>query len=158
MNAASFPSVITLLTLDRIRVDAAVSSRDELFQMVAALFASEELSEKEIARALKAREALASTALGHGVAIPHGRIKGLLDARTAFFRTAQPIAFNAPDGKKVSLFFILLVPEHATEYHLKLLAELAQMTNDHQFREALRDAPNANVVCDLLKRQAVLDV
>lgn len=147
-------SVIALLTPDYIRVDADIDSRDALFQAVGAMFASEALSAQEIVQALKTREALGSTALGQGIAIPHGRIKGLPKARAAFIRPAQPVAFNAPDGKKVSLFFILLVPAQATERHLQLLAELAQMTGSRKFREALRTAPNTAAVCELLHRQA----
>lgn len=147
-------SVIALLTPDRIRVDADIDSRDALFAAVGAMFASKELGAQEIVQALKTREELGSTALGQGVAIPHGRIKGLPEAQAAFIRPTQPIAFNAPDGKKVSLFFVLLVPAQATERHLQLLAELAQITGSQKFREALRVAPDAAVVCELLRQQA----
>ena len=74
---------------------------------------------------LFAREKLGSTGLGQGIAIPHGRIKGLKDALGAFVRPRQPIPFDAPDGKPVSLVFVLLVPEQATEKHLQILSELA---------------------------------
>jgi mannitol/fructose-specific phosphotransferase system IIA component (Ntr-type) len=60
---------------------------------------------------LAAREKLGSTGLGQGIAIPHGRIKGLKQARGAFVRLHQPVAFDAPDGKPVSQVFVLLVPE-----------------------------------------------
>ena len=152
MSLAS-SSVIALLTSDRIQVNADIDSRDALFQEVGTLFANEQLSTAEIVRALKTRETLGSTALGQGVAIPHGRIKGLPEAQAAFIRPTQPIAFNAPDGKKVNLFFILLVPAQATERHLQLLAELAQMTSSRKFREALCAAPGAAAVCALLRQQ-----
>ena len=86
---------------------------------------------------LFARERLGSTGLGQGVAIPHGRIKGLKDALGAFLRLAQPVPFDAPDGKPVSLVFVLLVPEKATEKHLQILSELAQMFSDRALREAM---------------------
>ncbi|HXF78123.1 MAG TPA: PTS sugar transporter subunit IIA, partial [Usitatibacter sp.] len=89
------------------------------------------------------REKLGSTALGYGVAIPHGRIKTLKEPACAFVRTAVPIPFEAPDGQPVSLVFAMLVPEHATEAHLELLSELAQMFSDAGLREALAAAPDA---------------
>ena len=66
---------------------------------------------------------------------PHGRIKGLKEALGAFVRLAQPVPFDAPDGGPVSLVFVLLVPEKATEKHLQILLELAQMFSDKALRE-----------------------
>jgi len=86
---------------------------------------------------LFARERLGSTGLGQGVAIPHGRIKGMKEAVGAFFRLAQAVPFDAPDGLPVSLAFILLVPQQATEQHLQILSELAQMLSDREFRALL---------------------
>jgi PTS system nitrogen regulatory IIA component len=81
--------------------------------------------------------------LGQGIAIPHGRIKGLAKAIGAFARLAVPIAFDAPDGKPVGQVFVLLVPEHATEEHLQLLSELAQMFSERMFRDKLVAAGSA---------------
>jgi PTS system nitrogen regulatory IIA component len=75
--------------------------------------------------------------LGQGIAIPHGRIRGLKEALGAFVRLKSPIPFDAPDGKPVAQVFVLLVPEQATERHLQLLSELAQMFSDSRFRENL---------------------
>ena len=86
---------------------------------------------------------MGSTGLGLGIAIPHGRIKGLKQARGAFFRLATPVPFDAPDGQDVDLVFVLLVPEAASEHHLQLLSELAQMFSDKAFREKLSAAPDA---------------
>jgi PTS system nitrogen regulatory IIA component len=77
------------------------------------------------------------------VAIPHGRIKGLKETLGAFFRLTTPVQFDAPDGHPVNLLFVLLVPEAATEKHLQLLSELAQMFSDKNFRESLTSAPDA---------------
>ena len=99
---------------------------------------------------LFAREKLGSTGLGQGVAIPHGRIKGLKDALCAFVRLAQPVPFDAPDGAPVSLVFVLLVPEQATEKHLQILSELAQMFSDRALREAMVGAPDAGALHHLI--------
>ena len=104
-----------------------------------------------VAGSLHAREKLGSTGLGQGIAIPHGRIKGLREARGAFARLKSPIAFDAPDGRPVSSVFVLLVPEHATEQHLQLLSELAQMFSDKRFREALAGAPDAAAMYELFR-------
>jgi mannitol/fructose-specific phosphotransferase system IIA component (Ntr-type) len=87
--------------------------------------------------ALFAREKLGSTGLGQGIAIPHGRIKGLKAPVGAFVRLVNGVQFDAPDGKPVGLIFVLLVPEAANEHHLQLLSELAQMFSDREFREQL---------------------
>jgi PTS system nitrogen regulatory IIA component len=100
--------------------------------------------------ALFARERMGSTGLGHGVAIPHGRIKGLKDALGAFVRLAQPVPFDAPDGNPVSLVFVLLVPEKANEKHLQILSELAQMFSDKALREAMSRAPDAAALYELI--------
>ena len=84
--------------------------------------------------------------LGQGVAIPHGRIKGLKEAVGAFVRLAQPVPFDAPDGKPVSLVFLLLVPEQATEQHLRVLSELAQMLSDRELREKLSTGTDAGTL------------
>ena len=82
--------------------------------------------------------------MGEGVAIPYGRIKGLREARAALVRLAEPIPFDAPDGEPVSLIFVLLVPERATDLHLQILSELAQMCSDQTFRERLARAATAD--------------
>jgi PTS system nitrogen regulatory IIA component len=97
-----------------------------------------------IAQSLTAREKLGSTGLGQGIAIPHGRIKGLKEARGAFVRLREPVPFDAPDGKPVSQVFVLLVPEQATDLHLQLLSELAQMFSERAFRDKLGAAASAS--------------
>ena len=92
-----------------------------------------------------------STGLGQAVAIPHGRIKGLKEAVAAFVRLAEPVPFDAPDGRPVQLLFFLLVPEQATQQHLDILSELAQMLSDKSFREELLNAPDAQALHAMLQ-------
>ena len=87
---------------------------------------------------LFARERLGSTGLGHGVAIPHGRIKGLKNPLAAVLRVQQPIPFDAPDEEPVGLLIFLLVPEAATQRHLEILSEIAEMLADRDLRERLK--------------------
>lgn len=105
---------------------------------------------------LFAREKLGSTGLGQGVAIPHGRIKGLKQAAGAFIRLDNPIPFEAPDGQPVSLLFVLLVPETATDLHLQILSELATKFASRQFREDLLKAEDVRAVCALFETRGSL--
>ena len=119
-------------------------ARKRLFEQIGALFeAHSQIARSVVFDSLFARERLGSTGLGQGIAIPHGRIKGLKQAMGAFVRPQQPIPFDAPDGKPVEQVFVLLVPEHATEEHLELLSELAQMFGERTFREQVATAADA---------------
>ncbi|MGZ5078140.1 MAG: PTS sugar transporter subunit IIA [Usitatibacter sp.] len=130
--------VSRLLPLNHVLLGLDVSSKKRLFEQIGLLFEnSRQIPRARVFDSLFDREKLGSTALGFGVAIPHGRIKTLKEPVCAFVRTANAIAFEAPDGQPVNLVFAMLVPEHATEAHLELLSELAQMFSDAQLREAL---------------------
>ena len=142
--------IAELLPQRNVAVGVDAASKRDLFGAIADLFsASGDLARSAVVDALSAREKLGSTGLGQGIAIPHGRIKGLKDARGAFVRLAQPIPFDAPDGRPVGQVFVLLVPEHATEEHLQLLSELAQMFSERTFREQLATADSADELAAL---------
>jgi nitrogen PTS system EIIA component len=132
-------------------IDAPTKTR--LFESAATLFERDTgIARATIVSSLSAREKLGSTGLGQGIAIPHGRLKGLTEARGAFVRLVTPIAFDSPDGKPVSQVFVLLVPEHATDRHLQLLSELAQMFSERAFRERLAAAADPNEVHTLMSQ------
>jgi PTS system nitrogen regulatory IIA component len=133
-----------LLPPANVVLDLEVSSKKRVFEQVGLLFEnSAQIARSRIFDALFAREKLGSTGLGQAVAIPHGRIKGLKEALGAVVRMKQPIPFDAPDGQPVSLIFVLLVPDRATDAHLQILSELAQMFSDRPFRERLLAAATA---------------
>jgi PTS system nitrogen regulatory IIA component len=133
-----------LLPLSHVLVDLQASSKKRLFEQAGLLFENHDgIARSLVFDSLFARERLGSTGLGQGVAIPHGRIKGLKEALGGFIRLAQPIPFDAPDGAPVTLVFVLLVPEKATEKHLQILSELAQMFSDRALREAMAAAKDA---------------
>jgi len=130
--------VSRLLPLNHVLLDLDVSSKKRLFEQIGLLFEnSRQIPRARVFDSLFDREKLGSTGLGYGVAIPHGRIKTLKEPVCAFVRTATPIAFESPDSQPVNLVFAMLVPEHATEAHLELLSELAQMFSDASLRAAL---------------------
>ncbi|OGA66980.1 MAG: PTS IIA-like nitrogen-regulatory protein PtsN [Betaproteobacteria bacterium RIFCSPLOWO2_12_FULL_67_28] len=143
--------VAKLLPPGDVVLDLPVSSKKRLFEQIGLLFENHHgIARNLVFDSLFDRERLGSTGLGQGIAIPHGRIKGLKDALGAFVRLAQPVPFDAPDGKPVSLVFTLLVPEQATEKHLQILSELAQMFSDRDLRDALAGAPDAGTLHRLI--------
>jgi PTS system nitrogen regulatory IIA component len=143
--------VSKLLPPSHVVVDLQASSKKRVFEQAGLLFENQNaIGRSLVFDSLLARERLGSTGLGQGVAIPHGRIKGLKEALGALFRLAQPVPFDAPDGSPVSLVFVLLVPEQATEKHLQTLSELAQMFSDKSLREAMGSAPDAGTLHQLI--------
>ena len=108
------------------------------------------LAPKVITKSLADREKLGSTGLGQGVAIPHGRIKQLQHAAGVFVRTLEPVPFDAPDHEPVRLLFVLLVPEQATDLHLQVLSELAQLFSDRVRRERLLQESDVDQIFQLL--------
>lgn len=144
--------IAELLPVGNVALDVDAATKSRLFDVVAQLFERDiRLPPREIVASLAAREKLGSTGLGQGIAIPHGRLKGLGEARAAFLRLATPIPFESPDGKPVSQAFVLLVPEHATDRHLQILSELAQMFSERPFRERLAAARDPAEVHALIR-------
>ena len=143
--------IAQLLTPSHVIVELDATSKKRVFEQVGVLFENTlHITHNQVFDSLFAREKLGSTGLGQGVAIPHGRIKGLRDAAAAFIRMKEPIPFDAPDGRPVSLICVLLVPEKATDLHLQILSELAQMFSDKNLREGLLTGKDAIEVYQLI--------
>ncbi len=124
-----------------------VSSKKRTFEQVGLIFENNcGIARSVVSENLFARERLGSTGLGHGVAVPHGRIKGLKAPLAAFIRLAQPIPFESPDGQPVSLLIFLLIPDNVTQQHLEILSELAEMFSDEAFRTLLSNTEDAAAV------------
>lgn len=133
-----------ILPATQVLVDVEATSKKRAFEEAGLLFEQlHNLSRATITDSLFARERLGSTSLGHGVAIPHGRIKGLKSPMAALFRLAKPIVFDAPDERPVGLLIFLLVPEAATQKHLEILAEIAEMLSDPDVRKRLINTHSA---------------
>jgi PTS system nitrogen regulatory IIA component len=144
--------VARLVPSTNVVLNLSASSKKRAFEQAALLFENHQgLERARVFDSLFARERLGSTGLGQGVAIPHGRIKGLKEAVAAFVRLAEPVPFDAPDGRPVQLLFFLLVPEQATQQHLDILSELAQMLSDKAFREELTNASDAETLHAMLR-------
>jgi PTS system nitrogen regulatory IIA component len=143
--------ISNLLLPENVLAGFDAGSKKRLFERAGQMFeTSHGVAAAQVFESLFSREKLGSTALGYGIAIPHGRIKGLKDTACAFMRLAQPVDFDAPDNLPVDLLFILLAPAAATDLHLQILGELAQMFSEKEMREKLRHAADSQELHRLL--------
>lgn len=149
-------SLRSILSPSRIAVLDRAAGADDLIDSLSALLCDglEGADRDAVARSLRQRERMGSTAIGHGVALPHGRNEVFEEARAAFVRVREPVGFDAMDGEGVDLLLALSVPAHFTHQHLQLLAEIAERFSDADFRAALRAAPDAESLYALLAGDA----
>jgi len=109
--------------------------------------------ERAVFDVLLERERLGTTGVGHGIAIPHGKLPGLERVHGVFARLERPIDFDAIDEQPVDLIFLLLAPEHAGADHLKALARVSRLLRDQSMCEKLRGSDNADAIYALLTQQ-----
>jgi len=140
-----------ILPLENVVLDLAATSKKRAFEQAGLLFENHHgIARTAVFHSLIARERLGSTALGHHIALPHGRLKNLKEPCAAFIRLADPVRFDASDGRMASLLFFLLVPETATQTHLDMLAEIARLTSDPALRQTLSTEADPVVIHRLL--------
>ncbi|MCK5001698.1 MAG: PTS sugar transporter subunit IIA [Gammaproteobacteria bacterium] len=131
-----------LVSPDSVICNANVVSKKRALELLADLLAKQTEVNKsfDIFQLLTEREKLGSTSLGHGIALPHARTDLCKQAIGVFIRTENGIDFDSPDKQPTDLLFALMVPEHYTDEHLNILAELAGMFNNETFCQNLRSA------------------
>ena len=141
-----------LLSPERTACKANAPSKKRALEKLSELIssASPRVSAIEVFDSLLARERLGTTGVGHGVAIPHGRLKSEDAALGAFVSLEQAIDFDAIDKQPVDLLFALLVPEQSTEEHLQALASIASMFKDDGMRDRLRQAASDSELYELI--------
>ncbi len=134
-----------LITAERIICDSEVTSKKRVIELLSELLATgqADLTARPIFDSLHKRERLGSTGLGHGVALPHGRFSQSQNAIGAFIKLRAGVDFDAIDHQPVDLVFGLLVPDHYTDEHLKILAHLAEMFSDRAFCQQLRQTDSS---------------
>ncbi|MFO7746799.1 MAG: PTS sugar transporter subunit IIA [Orrella sp.] len=146
-----------ILPPENVVLDVPVTSKKRALEQMALLFENNHgLERAGVFDSLFARERLGSTGLGHGVAVPHGRVKQITKPFAAFARLAQPVSFDAPDGLAVDLLLVLVVPEAATQQHLDILAEVAQRLSDTAVVDRLRQETDAGRIHDMLTAGSTL--
>jgi PTS system nitrogen regulatory IIA component len=152
-------NISQILTSDRIRLEDTTSSKKRALEILSEMLAqgAPEASAAAIFDALNRRERLGSTGLGHGVAIPHGRILGIPQAIGAILRLQQGIDYDAPDRQPVDILFALLVPEQSTDEHLELLSQLAEMFSEERYLLRLREIEEPQQLLASLSQQVSSD-
>lgn len=141
-----------ILPADNVLVNVEATSKKRVFEHAGLLFENQHsIARSTVTDNLFARERLGSTGLGHGVAVPHGRVKGLKNPLAAVLRVQNPIPFDAPDDEPVSLLIFLLVPEAATQRHLEILSEIAELLSDRDLREKLKHEADPMAVHRLIQ-------
>lgn len=140
-----------ILPPENIVLDLAATSKKRAFEHAGLLFENHQgVARMSVFHSLLARERLGSTALGHDVAIPHGRLKDLREPHAAFIRLSEPVRFDANDGRTARLLFFLLMPETATQMHLDLLACIARLMSDAEIRHTLAHSNDVAEVHQLI--------
>lgn len=141
-----------IITPDRVELLGDVNSKKRALEEISRLLAAgtSALEADVILASLVSREKLGSTGLGGGVAIPHGRMRGIEDSVGAFIRVNEGLDYEASDGEKVDMIFGLLVPQDCNEEHLKVLAHLAEMFLDEGFCAKARATTDPKVLHELL--------
>ncbi len=131
--------IMDILVKDGAILDLASDTKEAVLEEMARAAAGAEpaLTAERLQEVLMDREALQSTGIGDGVAIPHGKISGLDRIVASFARSVKGVDFESIDGQPTHLFFLLLVPEHSGGQHLKALARIARFFRDVEFRQKL---------------------
>jgi PTS system nitrogen regulatory IIA component len=146
----------TLISSNAVICNNDIRSKKRALELLAELLANEanrtspspeeEIDALEIFQLLTEREKLGSTSMGHGVALPHTRTSLAQHAIGAFLKLENGIDFDSPDEQKTDLIFALMVPEHYTDEHLKILAYLATLFNNENFCEAIRSSSDTQEI------------
>ena len=130
-------------------------SKADVIEELAGVFARDhgEIDRQRLIQALEDRERLNSTALGDGVAIPHGKLPGLKRVLAAFGRSLAGVDFQSLDGKPTHLFFLLVAPEDSAGAHLKALARISRLLKEETFRRRLMEAPSARDLFETIRTE-----
>lgn len=145
-----------LFSADTMICDLAVTSSKQLFREITkTMIDAHGLTAKgvvcrDVISAATDRERLGSTGVGNGVALPHARIEGMDRVVTAFVRLAEPLDFDAVDGRPVDLVCFLLAPADCGGAHLRALARVSRLLRRPETRQRLRAAPNADALYAIL--------
>ncbi len=134
--------IMDILVRDAVILDLASGAKDDLLAEMTRSLASAEpgVDADQLLQVLRDREALQSTGIGEGVAIPHGKLAGLDRLVASFARSVEGVDFDSIDGQTTHHFFLLVVPEHSGGQYLKALARISRFFRDAAFRQQLSNA------------------
>jgi len=140
--------IMDILVRDAVILDVESDAKESLLAEMARSLAKSvpSIDPDRLLQVLLEREALQSTGIGEGVAIPHGKLPGLGDLVASFARSRKGLDFDSIDGQPTQLFFLLVVPEHSGGAHLKALARISRLFRDASFRQKLVEAESLDEV------------
>lgn len=147
--------ITDLLSPELVIADLKGTTKPDVLNELAKALASKykEISLAELTAVLAERERLGSTAIGDGIAIPHGKLRGVMKIIGAFGRHVQGVDFDSLDGGPSQLFFVLVAPEDSASLHLKALARVSRLLKESSFRERLLAAKDAEEIYRLIKEE-----
>ena len=147
--------IMDILVKDAVILNLGVrTKRDVLREMAAALAKVEpQIEADRLLEVLLEREALQSTGIGEGVAIPHGKLAGLDRLVASFAHSPEGVEFESIDGQPTYHFFLLVVPEHSGGQYLKALARISRFFRDAAFRQRLSDAESLQEVIRAIEEE-----
>lgn len=147
--------LVDILTPDVVALDLkAQGKRDALEEMCRLLSAGRKLADQDaLLKTLIDREALGSTGIGQGVAIPHGKSATVAGQAAALAISKRGVEFDSLDGEPVHILFLLVAPPDAAGLHLKALAKVSRLLKDKFFRQALRDASSVEEILKIIREE-----
>lgn len=147
--------ITEILTCAMVIPDLKGNTKSDVLRELAAYIAGQHASidADTLSEVLAERERLGSTAIGDGIAIPHGKIAGVNQIIGVFGRHPRGVDFDSLDGRPTQLFFLLVAPEDSASLHLKALARVSRLMKDPSFRARLTSAPDAMEIFRLIKEE-----
>ncbi|MCP4445291.1 MAG: PTS sugar transporter subunit IIA [Myxococcales bacterium] len=147
--------IVELIQREMVIPKLTATSKFEIIEELAEFLANghEGIDNDRLVRVLSDREALASTAIGEGVAIPHGKLPDLEQIRACIGRARDGVDFDSMDGKPTHIFIVMVAPENSTGAHLKALARISRVFKDKEFLRRLLEAPGADEMFDALSQE-----
>ncbi len=132
-------TITDILTAERVIPELTATTKDGVLEELAGLLVAQipQATPERLVAVLRERERLNSTAIGDGIAIPHGRLSGTRSVVAGFARSSQGVDFDSVDRQPTHLFFVLIAPDDAAAMHLKALARISRLLKDKAFREQL---------------------
>jgi len=152
MSSGTLLPIADFLSVDRIAVPSTASSKDAVLEQLVALAVPPGPNRDGLLVEVRRREAQFTTALGDGIALPHARSQFVRAVQLSVIRLAEPVAFDAVDGRPVWLAFLVASPGHSPGAHLEVLRELSQLFEQREVVEAMRVASTAGELYDAIRR------
>ena len=131
----------------------AKTKKEALTDLASMISEKEHLDVNELVAVLEDREKLGSTGIGDGIAIPHGKFKGLHKLVVSFGKSKKGVNFQSIDGKATHIFFLLMAPENAAGTHLKALARISRLLKDKKLREGLMNAKTSGEIYKIIEEE-----